>query len=46
MRHILKQLEECGLVEKADKGRRLTSNGQRDMDQIAGRIQVNLQTFM
>ncbi len=46
VRHILKQLEECGLVEKApEKGRRLTSNGQRDMDQIAGRISVNLQSF-
>ncbi|KAG2484618.1 hypothetical protein HYH03_016572 [Edaphochlamys debaryana] len=46
VRHIMKQLEECGLVEKApEKGRRLTANGQRDMDQIAGRISVNLQTF-
>ncbi|GLI63517.1 hypothetical protein VaNZ11_006502 [Volvox africanus] len=44
VRHILKQLEECGLVEKApEKGRRLTSNGQRDMDQIAGRITVTAQ---
>nr|QKY15259.1 40S ribosomal protein S19 (RPS19) [Polytomella parva]CBU30416.1 40S ribosomal protein S19 [Polytomella sp. Pringsheim 198.80] len=38
VRHILHQLEEVGLVEKADKGRRVTDNGQRDMDQIAGRI--------
>ncbi|GFR46086.1 hypothetical protein Agub_g7571, partial [Astrephomene gubernaculifera] len=45
VRHILKQLEECGLVEKLEKGRRLTANGQRDMDQIAGRITVNLQAF-
>ncbi|PNG99830.1 40S ribosomal protein S19-1 [Tetrabaena socialis] len=46
VRHIMKQLEECGLMEKApEKGRRLTSNGQRDMDQIAGRITVNLQVF-
>jgi hypothetical protein len=46
VRHIMKQLEECGLMEKApEKGRRLTANGQRDMDQIAGRITVQLQTF-
>ncbi len=46
MRHIMKQLEECGLMEKApEKGRRLTANGQRDMDQIAGRIEVALQQF-
>ncbi|KAG2436344.1 hypothetical protein HXX76_006653 [Chlamydomonas incerta] len=46
VRHIMKQLEECGLMEKApEKGRRLTANGQRDMDQIAGRITVQLQAF-
>lgn len=45
-RHIMKQLEEVGLMEKhPEGGRRLTSNGQRDMDQIAGRITVSLQTF-
>ncbi len=42
----MKQLEEVGLMEKhPEGGRRLTSNGQRDMDQIAGRITVSLQTF-
>lgn len=44
IRHTLKQLESCGFVEKhSDKGRRITSNGQRDMDLIAGRCKVSLE---
>eukprot|EP00244_Chara_vulgaris_P009972 TRINITY_DN43_c0_g1_i1.p1 TRINITY_DN43_c0_g1~~TRINITY_DN43_c0_g1_i1.p1 ORF type:complete len:160 (-),score=28.92 TRINITY_DN43_c0_g1_i1:660-1139(-) len=40
-RHILKQLEILKIVEKDPKGgRRITSNGQRDLDRIAGRIAV------
>ncbi|GBG61485.1 hypothetical protein CBR_g21828 [Chara braunii] len=40
-RHVLKQLEVLKIVEKDPKGgRRITSNGQRDLDRIAGRIAV------
>ncbi|MEW5305157.1 MAG: hypothetical protein WDW38_002046 [Sanguina aurantia] len=45
VRHIMKQLESVGLLEKSNGvkgGRKITSNGQRDMDQIAGRITVDL----
>jgi small subunit ribosomal protein S19e len=48
IRHILKQLEEIGLVEKstdAKGGRRISPNGQRDMDLIAGRVTTELPTF-
>jgi small subunit ribosomal protein S19e len=40
-RDCLKQLERLDIVEKDPKGgRRITSNGQRDLDQVAGRITV------
>ncbi|KAG0587543.1 hypothetical protein KC19_2G172800 [Ceratodon purpureus] len=40
-RHCLKQLEALNIVEKDPKGgRRITSDGQRDLDQVAGRIAV------
>ena len=46
IRHILKNLESVGLLEKhANGGRRLTPSGQRDMDLIAGRVPVVLQQF-
>ena len=41
VRHILQQLESIGIVEKSadgsKKGRRITPQGQRDLDLIAGR---------
>jgi len=39
-RHILKQLEALKIVEKVPdkKGRRITPQGQRDLDSIAGQI--------
>ena len=43
IRHILIQLENEGLVEKYEGkkgGRKITSQGQRDLDLIAGRIQA------
>ncbi|XP_027167747.1 40S ribosomal protein S19-3-like [Coffea eugenioides] len=40
-RHILQQLQAMKLVDHDPKGgRRITSNGQRDLDQVAGRIAV------
>ena len=46
IRHILKNLESVGLLEKsANGGRRLTPSGQRDMDLIAGRVPVTLTQF-
>ncbi|KAK1317021.1 40S ribosomal protein S19-1 [Acorus calamus] len=40
-RHILTQLETMKIIEKDVKGgRRITSSGQRDLDQVAGRIIV------
>uniref|UniRef100_A0A2P2KYQ3 Uncharacterized protein MANES_01G097700 n=2 Tax=Rhizophora mucronata TaxID=61149 RepID=A0A2P2KYQ3_RHIMU len=40
-RHILQQLQEMGIIElDAKGGRRITSSGQRDLDQVAGRIAV------
>ncbi|CAI7921126.1 unnamed protein product [Closterium sp. NIES-54] len=37
-RHVLQQLESIGIVEQdANGGRRITSDGQRDLDRIAGR---------
>eukprot|EP01026_Neomeris_dumetosa_P036325 TRINITY_DN2930_c1_g1_i1.p3 TRINITY_DN2930_c1_g1~~TRINITY_DN2930_c1_g1_i1.p3 ORF type:complete len:148 (+),score=16.31 TRINITY_DN2930_c1_g1_i1:84-527(+) len=43
IRHILKQLEDAGLVETNEdgKGRLLTDEGRRDMDLIAGRVPTN-----
>lgn len=41
-RHILKQLEAINIVEQDPQGgRRITSDGQRDLDRIAGRIGEN-----
>ncbi|GAB2278198.1 Protein component of the small (40S) ribosomal subunit [Dionaea muscipula] len=40
-RHILQQLESINIVDKDGKGgRRITSSGQRDLDQVAGRVAV------
>lgn len=42
IRHMLKQLENIGLVEKGETkkgGRRITPQGQRDLDLIAARIE-------
>eukprot|EP01128_Nolandella_sp_AFSM9_P007470 TRINITY_DN4100_c0_g1_i1.p2 TRINITY_DN4100_c0_g1~~TRINITY_DN4100_c0_g1_i1.p2 ORF type:complete len:141 (-),score=40.19 TRINITY_DN4100_c0_g1_i1:97-519(-) len=39
IRHVIKQLESIGVVEKDPKGgRRITTEGQRDIDRIAGRV--------
>ena len=38
--HGVKQLEAVGVVEKATKGRRITSTGMRDLDRIACRVKV------
>ena len=46
IRHILKNLESVGLLDKhSEGGRKLTASGQRDMDLIAGRVPVTLQEF-
>ncbi|KAK4354248.1 hypothetical protein RND71_026442 [Anisodus tanguticus] len=40
-RHILQQLQTMNIIDfEAKGGRRITSNGQRDLDQVAGRIAV------
>ncbi|GAB2220250.1 hypothetical protein Droror1_Dr00007893 [Drosera rotundifolia] len=40
-RHILQQLQLINIVEEDPKGgRRITSSGQRDLDQVAGRVAV------
>lgn len=42
VRHILKQMEEIGIVEKSESikgGRRITPQGQRDLDLIAGTVE-------
>ncbi|XP_020599839.1 40S ribosomal protein S19-1-like [Phalaenopsis equestris] len=40
-RHILQQLEKMNIVEANEKGgRRITSQGRRDLDQVAGRVVV------
>lgn len=40
-RHILQQLQNMNIVEFEPRGgRRITSNGRRDLDQVAGRIVV------
>ncbi|KAG2295261.1 hypothetical protein Bca52824_041930 [Brassica carinata] len=42
-RHILQQLETMNIVEIDTKGgRRITSSGQRDLDQVAGRIAAEI----
>ncbi|KNA16999.1 hypothetical protein SOVF_083970 [Spinacia oleracea] len=42
-RHILQQLEQVKIVEIDPKGgRKITSSGQRDLDQVAGRIGVEV----
>ncbi|KAG2323351.1 hypothetical protein Bca4012_058843 [Brassica carinata] len=42
-RHILQQLETMNVVEIDTKGgRRITSIGQRDLDQVAGRIAAEI----
>ncbi|KAI8466685.1 MAG: component of cytosolic 80S ribosome and 40S small subunit [Monoraphidium minutum] len=48
IRHIMKQLEGVGFMEKHDGakgGRRVTPAGQKDMDLIAGRVAVKLPTM-
>eukprot|EP00877_Chromochloris_zofingiensis_P006786 jgi/Chrzof1/2360/Cz11g12080.t1 len=48
IRHILKQFEQIGYVEKhtgPKGGRRITPAGQKDMDLIAGRVEVKLEQF-
>ncbi|XP_047951526.1 40S ribosomal protein S19-1-like [Salvia hispanica] len=40
-RHILQQLEKMNIIEMEPRGgRRITSNGRRDLDQVSGRIVV------
>ncbi|XP_058113374.1 small ribosomal subunit protein eS19-like [Magnolia sinica] len=40
-RHILQQLQKLNIIDIDPKGgRRITSSGQRDLDQVAGRIVV------
>ncbi|KDO72738.1 hypothetical protein CISIN_1g032309mg [Citrus sinensis] len=40
-RHILQQLQNMNIIDIEPKGgRRITSSGQRDLDQVAGRIVV------
>ncbi|XP_010259352.1 PREDICTED: 40S ribosomal protein S19-3 [Nelumbo nucifera] len=40
-RHVLQQLQKMNIVDIDPKGgRRITSSGQRDLDQVAGRIVV------
>ncbi|CAN6450045.1 unnamed protein product [Victoria cruziana] len=42
-RHVLQQLEKMNIIELDPKGgRRITSSGQRDLDQVAGRIAVTV----
>ncbi|KIZ07512.1 40S ribosomal protein S19-1 [Monoraphidium neglectum] len=48
IRHIIKQLETVGFMEKhtgAKGGRRITPAGQKDMDLIAGRVTVRMPTL-
>jgi ribosomal protein S19E (S16A) len=48
IRHVMKSLEEIGILEKSTTikgGRVLTAAGRRDMDLIAGRCTVNLSVF-
>lgn len=41
IRKILQQLEKAGLVEKAAKGRKITSKGQKLLDRIAYEVRKN-----
>jgi len=41
IRKILQQLEKAGLVEKAKKGRKLTSKGRKFLDKIASEVKKN-----
>ncbi|KAE8021783.1 hypothetical protein FH972_007645 [Carpinus fangiana] len=42
-RHILKQLANMNIIDvEPNGGRKITSTGQRDLDQVAGRIVVAL----
>ncbi|XP_078442162.1 small ribosomal subunit protein eS19-like [Wolffia australiana] len=42
-RHILQQLQKVGIVDVDPKGgRSITSQGRRDLDQVAGRVSVAL----
>jgi len=48
IRHILKQFESVGFVEKhtgPKGGRRITPAGQKDMDLIAGRVECTLPSY-
>lgn len=38
IRHILHQLEAINVVEKVNKGRKISTNGQQDLDRIAGQL--------
>ncbi|KAH9622179.1 hypothetical protein KSS87_010038, partial [Heliosperma pusillum] len=43
-RHILQQLQSINIIEIDSKGgRRITSSGQRDLDQVAGRINAEVE---
>ena len=37
-RYALQELEKMKLVEKAEKGRKLSKDGQRDMDRVAAQV--------
>ncbi|KAM7268679.1 hypothetical protein ACFE04_010845 [Oxalis oulophora] len=42
-RHILQQLEKLSIIEQSPNGgRRITSTGRRDLDQVSGRIAIAL----
>jgi len=43
-RHVIKQLEQIGVVEHDKKrgGRKISQEGQRDLDRIAGRVHAQI----
>ena len=41
IRHILIQLDKKGLTEKAGSGRKITSQGQQALDQIAHKVRTS-----
>ncbi|CAH0384501.1 unnamed protein product [Bemisia tabaci] len=41
-RKALQSLEDCKLIEKVEKGRRITPSGQRDVDRIAGKVRTEI----